>query len=304
VIRRPEYGAWLAASVFLATIQNPPDVALDQALDSLVAAERAFAKATAELGVRDGFLTFFAPDAMEVEPAGDRSKARLINAREAYAGLPPQQRPLRTRLEWEPRFGDVSGAGDLGYLTGPYVRSDSKGERPTDYGLYFSLWRRQGDGTWKVIVDIGTPTDGPIVLGKPGQFERAPQAGPPSAASVDLELADAEFGAAASGDPAAAYGRVLDSTARLYRPGQPPLLGRAAIEQWAARALTALGSTRLYAAAAGSRDLGFTLSGYTATSPAGKAEHGTSLRVWKWTGGRWRVVHELMRPAPDAKPPG
>ena len=37
-----------------------------QALQRMVATERAFAAATGEIGVRDGFLTFFADDAVQV----------------------------------------------------------------------------------------------------------------------------------------------------------------------------------------------------------------------------------------------
>ena len=60
-----------------------------QALPRMVATERAFAAATAELGVRDGFLAFFADDAVALEagPEGLDTIRRLLL--EAPAHLNP-----------------------------------------------------------------------------------------------------------------------------------------------------------------------------------------------------------------------
>ena len=67
---------------------------------------------------------------------------------------PPQ--PPGFQLLWEPRLGDVSASGDLGYLTGPaeYVMPG----KPNTYTCYFSVWKRQPDGEYRVILDVGVPT--------------------------------------------------------------------------------------------------------------------------------------------------
>src|SRR5688500_11157988 len=109
-------------------------------LARLVAAERAFAAATREIGVRDGFLTFFMDDAIDVAPAGTRLS--LIKVKDRLRAQPLSPVPPSRQLLWEPRWGAISGAGDLGWLTGPYRMRDAAGVDPDRHGAYFSIWRR------------------------------------------------------------------------------------------------------------------------------------------------------------------
>jgi ketosteroid isomerase-like protein len=119
-------------------------------LDSLVAAERAFAAASVELGTRASFLRFFADSCVAFSPAP-------CIYREAVAKLPPPSDPLARTLDWEPVEADVALSGDMGYTTGPFSLTDHTREgSPVRYGFYFSVWKRQSDSTWKIIVDIGS----------------------------------------------------------------------------------------------------------------------------------------------------
>ena len=67
---------WFAAPVAVVALSMPqsPGQSDPQALPRMVASEKAFAAATAELGVRDGFLTFFADDAVQIQ-RGDTNVA-------------------------------------------------------------------------------------------------------------------------------------------------------------------------------------------------------------------------------------
>ena len=60
-------------------------------------------------------------------------------------------------LTWEPVKAEVSKSGDLGYTWGRYksLREGSDGTIMTEYGKYLNVWRKQSDGTWKVLVDMG-----------------------------------------------------------------------------------------------------------------------------------------------------
>ena len=63
-------------------------------------------------------------------------------------------------VSWEPEYADVSRAGDLGYTSGPAVLTDqSPARKPPRHGTYFTIWRKQADATWKVVLDAGS--DGP-----------------------------------------------------------------------------------------------------------------------------------------------
>ena len=121
----------------------------------MVATERAFAAATAEIGVRDGFLTFFADDAVQINAGTDGSKTTLVRAKEELQKRPLPKLPLAARLMWEPFTGQMSADGSLGWLTGAYVNLTQATHDIAGQGAYFSVWKRQADGTWRVWLDEG-----------------------------------------------------------------------------------------------------------------------------------------------------
>src|SRR5262245_60098140 len=82
------------------------------AMTGLADAERAFAKETAKVGIRDGFLAWFSKDSIGFRPT-------LGNAWQQINGRPKPPNPTAVLLEWEPRTGDIAASGELGWLTGP-----------------------------------------------------------------------------------------------------------------------------------------------------------------------------------------
>ncbi len=127
-----------------------PDAAIgrDAGLaDQVRAAERAFAKTMAD---RD-HAAFVAHLAEEAVFFGSRSVMRGRAAvaegwRELFEGK-------KAPFSWEPERVEVLDSGTLGYSSGP-VR-DPQGKT---IGTYNSVWRREADGTWKIIFDCGCPT--------------------------------------------------------------------------------------------------------------------------------------------------
>jgi ketosteroid isomerase-like protein len=125
------------------------DQQISPTLSSLFEAERAFAKRCGEVGIRGSFLEFFADDAIVFRP-------HPVKYKEAVKDRPAPPNPLAYALEWEPIFGEVSAAGDMGYDTGPSVFIDKTAEKPTpQYGFFFSVWKKQSDANWKVVLDVG-----------------------------------------------------------------------------------------------------------------------------------------------------
>src|ERR1041385_6183656 len=119
---------------------------------ALVEMEHAFAKAAATKGTRDAFLEFLADDGVIFQPAPVNGK-RFWTERQPRKGL----------LNWEPAFADVSRAGDLGYTTGPWeFRPNGPDDKPVAFGQYFTVWKKQSDGSWKAVLDRGVSTDKPF----------------------------------------------------------------------------------------------------------------------------------------------
>jgi ketosteroid isomerase-like protein len=275
----------LIVAVLVLGLQAPlPD---PQALQRMVAAERAFAAATAEIGVRDGFLTFFAADSIEFEQGRGGTRARVVQARESLVRRPLIPLPLAGRLMWEPFTGQVSDDGRLGWLTGPFVTQEIATKTITRQGAYFSVWKKQPDGTWRVWLDEGITI--PRIWSDPIGFRAAP-APDAGAAGSPTETIDAAERAVASGG--AAWRDRLSAGVRLHRESQMPIVGNAAAADWAAREWASVRYTVLRTEPAASGDLAVTLGGYDAVTARGPHE-GTWVRVWKRAAsGRWRIVFE------------
>ena len=259
----------------------------------MVATERAFAAATAEIGVRDGFLTFFADDAVAIVPGADGTKVTVTSARAGLEARPEPKLPLGSRLIWEPFTGQVSSDGTLGWLTGGYASLTTTNEIAA-HGAYFSVWKRQPNGTWRVWLDEGVSL--PDVWRDASPFRVAPDPDTGAAAtSPQTESIDrAETAVRSGGD---AWQARLSATLRLHRDGRMPFVGREAAIAGMAAEWQTVRCTLVRTEAAASGDLAVTIGGYDAVTAAGP-EHGTWVRVWKRdVTGRWRIVFETSRKA-------
>ena len=50
--------------------------------------------------------------------------------------------------------------GETAYETGKYsYKYQEKGKPVTEEGRYVTIWKRQSDGSWKIIVDMGIPKE-------------------------------------------------------------------------------------------------------------------------------------------------
>ena len=206
----------------------PARIAVDaDPMAALAEAERAFARDTAKVGIRDGFLGWFSRDAIGFRPA-------LGNAWQQISSRPKPPNPTAVRLEWEPRVGDVARSGDFGWLTGPSTFTAPDGSK--HYGNYLSIWKKTTEG-WRVHIDVGADAPSPVAFepgfvrmaAKGGRFGEStessrPLGSPAETASSLAALQQAEADANASG-----FAPALADEARYHRPGSLPLVGRAAI---------------------------------------------------------------------------
>jgi hypothetical protein len=289
--------SWLAGLAAALLVVPPGEVGRPQADDPvaiqrMVATERAFAAAAREIGARDSFLTFFADDAVAIVRGAAGQPTSLVRAKAPLAARPLQTLPLQSELLWEPFTGQVSGDGSLGWLTGGYAVLSSTSRDLLGQGAYFSVWRRQSNGTWRVWLDEGIAL--PDVWRDASPFRAAPDpdAGGTGSASDTLAIAESRVGA--GGD---AWRASLGADVRLHRDGVMPVLGREAAAVWARSAWRTVRYDVLQSAVAASDDLAVAIGSYQATSGAG-AETGSWVRVWKRdVTGRWRIVFETSTPA-------
>jgi ketosteroid isomerase-like protein len=277
-----------AAALCLALIAGANQAQdLPASLASLVEAERSFAQLSVEQGVRQAFLTCFAEEGVNFTPHPTRTRE--------FFRKQPAARGTAT-LDWQPILADVSAAGDLGYTTGPYRRTDSAKPGEVRHGYFFSVWRLQPDGTWKVMLDIGIRTPSPTGGAAP-DFRAAQHVGgePPKGAKHDSERSallriERDFGrrAESRGDADDFVG-LLDDAARLHRDGVFPVLGKAAIRDFLAARLLAVDWDPIHADVARSCDLAYTYGRYEMKGSGGSK--GYYAHLWRRSGtSPWRIV--------------
>jgi ketosteroid isomerase-like protein len=293
-----------AGSAQTGTAKLPPlpsgEKNFPKALAPVVMAEHAFAEHSIAHGMKEAFLNFAAPD-------GVIFRRGPVNAIEAWTRTNPAPPGL---LTWWPVYADVSGAGDLGYTTGPYeFRDKPTDEKPSGTGHYFTVWRRQPDGSWKFAVDLGIQHEAPpapetvlrypawVGKGKAGSHATA------GAESAGRGLSEAEVKlseeSSEKGMTTALLARA-DETLRLYRQNSLPVVGREAARMTLKTMTEFVAWKALKTEVAASGDMGYAYGTYElkkSASDAKPAEQGNYARVWRRQGGGpWRVVFQVTSP--------
>lgn len=111
-----------------------------------------FCKAARERRL-DGWMSFWAPDATLMAPGQPPLKdPEKLRAHYAKSFADPN-----FSIDWRPVIADAAQSGDLGYTIGTaeihFTGKDGKIE--TRPGKYLTVWKKQKDGSWKVVADLG-----------------------------------------------------------------------------------------------------------------------------------------------------
>ena len=85
------------------------------------------------------------------------SNAPMTVGKEAILeGLSAQYDVPGFSVKWRPEDVEVARSGDIGFVRGSWetTQIDADGNPAHDKGKYIEIWKKQGDGNWKVAVDI------------------------------------------------------------------------------------------------------------------------------------------------------
>jgi ketosteroid isomerase-like protein len=128
-----------------------------KASDSLLNADRALAAQSHAIGFVAAYSKAMAPDARKLD-----SGARTFIGRDAILAQMAKY-PPDLALDWTPEEAVVAESGELGFTWGYYVATfhDSQGKVVTEHGKYLDVWRRQSDGAWRWIADMGNTNPPP-----------------------------------------------------------------------------------------------------------------------------------------------
>jgi ketosteroid isomerase-like protein len=296
MFHRSKFGSAIAV-LLLAACASAPVAAPDDSLEGLFAAERSFAKASTERGIRASFLEYFAVDGVNFQPGPGSMRERLL-------AHPPPADPLALLLDWSPQAGAVARSDDLGFTTGPYsLRNQRDATAPTRYGYFFSVWKRE-NGTWRVAVDAGVSTPAaPEPEARGALAQASPRKLMPAAdwcgrgkdALLALEREPRSLDPEPAGTPS--YFELLASSVRLLRDGSYAVLGADAVRKTLAAPMRLVRWTPTGAGAAASDDLGYTYGSYVRMHGATQEAAGYYVHVWQRDeAGVWRIAVEVLLP--------
>ncbi|MEP6911841.1 MAG: nuclear transport factor 2 family protein [bacterium] len=285
----------LLAMLFVASATFSQDAKLSRAQREVVETERAFARYCVENGIRAAWLEYFTDDGIIFQPGP-------INSKEFYSKRPVQPKPPRIILNWEPRYGDVSKGGDLGYNIGPWnldVRAPE--QEPTVHGYYMSVWKRQPGGKWKIALDFGSgrgvPASDDHVFGKPFQQARQYKIKVPPGSSSPAELQrvmDIDRRMKKTSESAGAldsYLALVADDARIMRAAVAPADRESVRSFITAGKDLSLSFDPVGGEVAKSNDLGYTYGSYELQEGGQTKEKGFYAHIFKRSpSGKWQIV--------------
>jgi ketosteroid isomerase-like protein len=113
--------------------------------------EARFAKDVLERGGA-AFADWFAPDAVALGNGAAPLLGKVAIAKSANWS------PKDYQLTWTPTDATMGPSGDIGYTWGHFEghSKDANGNPVTTSGRYITIWRKQPDGNWKVVLDAGS----------------------------------------------------------------------------------------------------------------------------------------------------
>jgi ketosteroid isomerase-like protein len=151
--------AWGGAEIALAQLPLPgeqpaPNPLTDPSANPgkvlLFDLEARFAKDTLDRG-GEGFASWFAEDGVALGNGEAPVVGKVAIAKSAHWS------PTSYQLTWTPTDAQMGPSGDMGYTWGHFEgrSKDAAGNPVTKTGRYITIWRKQADGSWKVVLDAG-----------------------------------------------------------------------------------------------------------------------------------------------------
>jgi hypothetical protein len=108
-------------------------------------AEQAFAQMAIDSGTQKAFLYFLADSSILFYKGKRHDALPFWKNQPGGGGL----------LLWKPVYTGIAASGDLGFSTGPFEVRAEPGAAVRESGNYSSIWVKNKQGQWKMLIDLG-----------------------------------------------------------------------------------------------------------------------------------------------------
>jgi ketosteroid isomerase-like protein len=133
------------------------EISLQEEKIKLLQIDEDFSRVSVDSGVAEAFHQFLDKDCLMLSAGSEP----LTGREKIYERM--KERAGAYTLSWKPQRAEVAAAGDMGWTWGKYVLEfvDKDSNKQKSYGKYVNIWKKQSDGQWKVLVDIGNESPPP-----------------------------------------------------------------------------------------------------------------------------------------------
>ena len=123
-------------------------IAADNLKAEMFAAENAFSSLSEKIGTKKALMQFIDSNGVLLRP----NSFPLLGA--DAVDFISQTNDSAYKIVWKPRGGTVAASGEMGYTYGVYAITPNDKEKVL-YGTYINIWKKQVDGSWKILLDSG-----------------------------------------------------------------------------------------------------------------------------------------------------
>lgn len=118
---------------------------------TLLNTDKVFAKVSVQQGIYRAYSAYLDDDATIEKESGAEihGKNAILDSMSKYS--------KNLILRWEPTFVKILIPNNLGMTMGKFILSAKENDtiRQISKGKYFDLWKKKGDGKWKLYYDVG-----------------------------------------------------------------------------------------------------------------------------------------------------
>lgn len=143
--------SWILFLPFLFLAACDQEVDLVKETELLLELDHAFSKESAEKGIKATFMDYIDQDVVILRKGSLPIEGKA--AVEAYLSEIPDH---YYTLTWEPIRAVVSEDADLGYTYGIWTMVTNDSIQVTSKGTYATIWKKNEEGVWKLMLDTGT----------------------------------------------------------------------------------------------------------------------------------------------------
>ncbi len=257
-------------------------------VNKVIEADKNFNKLIERKGIKGGFLAV-------ADPEGIVFKPDAVNITDFYTNVDKQA----GSLTWKPKFARISVNGDLAFTAGPYVYQNGKNDTDKVYGDYVSLWRADGEGNFKLLINLGiqhpeAEKEALTDFRNPDSSKRVAPSKDPFNGKKIILATDELFNHSLTISALATYKEFLSLEGRYYFPGFEPLMGQDQVMKFIDNEGISISAQTVNAGRSTSNDLAYTY-GKARIQKGSIVSNYNYVRIWEIDKNhKWDVLLEAF----------